>query len=175
MNRLLIVVDFQEDFVTGSLSFPVAKKLESFIVNKIKLYKEAGYEVIFTLDIHDNDYLNSRQAQIVPIEHHIKYTEGFKLYGEVAKLFDGHSVYFKKDRFGSLELAEHLKGRKYDTVEIIGLVTNICVIVNAILVQVALPDSKIIIDASCTASNNGDLYEKSLDVMKGLGIEIINR
>ena len=39
MKRLLIVVDYQNDFVCGSLGFDNAKKLEKGILEKIAEYQ----------------------------------------------------------------------------------------------------------------------------------------
>ena len=50
MNRALIVVDYQNDFVTGSLGFPGAEKLAGPIVERIKEYRKNGDDIIFTVD-----------------------------------------------------------------------------------------------------------------------------
>ena len=42
MKKLLLVVDFQNDFVTGSLGFSGAERLEDVIVQKINEYKNDG-------------------------------------------------------------------------------------------------------------------------------------
>ena len=54
-----------------------------------------------------------------------------------------------------------------------GVVTNICVISNAILAKTAQPETDIIVDESCVASNDAELNQKALDVMESLQIEII--
>ena len=50
MKRLLIVVDYQNDFVCGSLGFDKAKELEKGILEKIAEYQND--EIIYTLDTH---------------------------------------------------------------------------------------------------------------------------
>ena len=45
MKKLLIVVDYQVDFVNGSLGFEKAEKLESGLVQKVKEYEENSKEV----------------------------------------------------------------------------------------------------------------------------------
>ncbi len=54
MKKLLLVVDFQNDFVSGSLGFESASKLEDKIVNKILSYREDGNDVAFTFDTGRN-------------------------------------------------------------------------------------------------------------------------
>ncbi len=111
----------------------------------------------------------------MPVEHCIKGSEGWNLYGKISEFFDDNATVFEKPTFGSLELAEYLKGKDYDSIELIGLVSNICVISNAILAKAALPEAEIIVDASCTASFDSKLNENALDVMEGLQIKVLNR
>ena len=50
MKRLLIVVDYQNDFVAGALGFEKAKTLEPYIASLIEQYKKKGDDVIFTIE-----------------------------------------------------------------------------------------------------------------------------
>ena len=50
MKRALIVVDYQRDFVTGSLGFPGAVALAERIAKKIAAYHKSGDEVLFTME-----------------------------------------------------------------------------------------------------------------------------
>ena len=52
MKRLLIVVDMQNDFITGSLGTREAQQAVEPVVRKVLEYKEKGDEVVFTLDTH---------------------------------------------------------------------------------------------------------------------------
>ena len=52
MKRLLIVVDYQNDFVDGALGFPGAEKLAGPIAAKIEAYRERVDEIVWTLDTH---------------------------------------------------------------------------------------------------------------------------
>ncbi|SHI88705.1 cysteine hydrolase family protein [Desulfosporosinus lacus] len=175
MKKILVVVDYQKDFVSGSLGFEKAISLETRIRHKIKQYKQNGDEVVFTFDTHNDNYLQTQEGKNLPILHCVRNTEGWNLYGKVAELCDKTSKRFEKITFGSLELATYLTNNEYDCVELIGVVSNICVISNAIIAKAALPEAKIIVDASCTASNDESLNQKALDVMQGMQIEIINR
>lgn len=175
MPKLLIVVDYQNDFVSGSLGFEKAVKLETNIVNKIELYRKNNDEVLFTFDTHKSDYLSTQEGRNLPIEHCIIDTHGWELYGDVSSYCTENTKRFLKGGFGSQELADYLKCKEYETIELVGVVTNICVISNAIIAKTALPETKIIVDAACVASNDDSLNEKALDVMQSLQIEIINR
>lgn len=173
--KILIVVDYQKDFVDGSLGFDKAVALEKGICQKIEQYKQHGDDVVFTFDTHYDNYLQTQEGKKLPVPHCIKNTEGWNLFGKIATLCDRTSKRFEKATFGSLELANYLTLKKYDRVELIGLVSNICVIANAILAKAALPEAVITVDASCTASYDESLNDKALDVMQGMQIEIVNR
>lgn len=173
MKKLLIVVDYQNDFVNGSLGFKKAIDLEEPIAKKVLKYKQDNDDIIFTFDTHEKDYLNTQEGKNLPIEHCIKDTEGWNLYGRVNDVFDSSMKAFYKNTFGCLELAEYLKDKEYNSIEIVGIVSNICVISNAILVKSALPETKIIVDKACIASNDDEMNVKVLDIMKGLQIEVI--
>jgi nicotinamidase-related amidase len=76
MKKLLIVVDYQTDFVTGSLGFPAAKKLEPLLVQKIKAYIKEKQDIIFTMDTHQTNYLKTLEGKKLPVKHTIVNTEG---------------------------------------------------------------------------------------------------
>ncbi|WP_446897351.1 cysteine hydrolase family protein [Clostridium sp. LBM24168] len=175
MKKILVVVDYQNDFVNGSLGFDKAVELEDRIVEKIEKYKKNGYEVVFTLDTHDEGYLNTQEGKNLPVKHCIKSTKGWNLYGKVYDLSDDTVKSFEKVTFGSLELADYLRENEFQSVELVGVVSNICVISNAVLAKAALPEAEIIVDTLCTASNDESLNEKALDVMSGMQIKVINR
>lgn len=174
MKKLLIVVDFQVDFVTGALGFPKAKEVEEVIYEKIKLYQKNNDDIIFTFDTHDDNYLNTVEGKKLPIIHCLKGTEGRQLYGKVNELKKS-GVSFEKPTFGSLDLGIYLKDKNYQEIEVCGLVSNICVISNAVIAKSAIPNAVIKVDAKATASFDEDLHEKALDVLEGLHVEVVNR
>jgi len=170
MKKLLIIVDYQNDFVDGSLGFDGAEKLESGIVKKIAEYEND--EVIYTLDTHFDNYTDTFEGKNLPISHCIKGTDGHALYGQLKELLKDKKC-FEKNTFPSLELGKYLESKDYDKIELCGLVSNICVISNAVIAKAACPEAEIIIDSSLTASFDPDLHQKALDVMKGLQITIL--
>lgn len=174
MKKLLIVVDYQNDFVSGVLGFPEAKDIEEAIVQKISEYEEKGDDIIFTLDTHDASYMKTIEGRNLPLPHCLSNTEGHAIYGKVRELSLKHRK-FEKPTFPSLDLANHLKSKSYETVELCGVVSNICVLANAVMVKAALPDSEIIIDSQAIAGPDRDLSEKAMDIMAGLHMRILNR
>lgn len=175
MKKLLVVVDYQKDFVDGSLGFEKAKGLENRIYNKIKKYKENEDYVLFTYDTHYDNYFETREGKHLPIKHCINNTDGHELYGRI-KDFKNYGDHIKKESFSiDSKILNWLDEDLVDSIEIIGIVTNLCVISNAITFQTLFKNKEITIDASCCASFDDNLHEKALDVMQGLQMNIINR
>ena len=175
MKKILIVVDYQNDFVSGSLGFEQAKSLEPAIVQKIKEYRSGGHTVAFTYDTHSQDYLSTQEGSLLPIPHCIRGTQGWQLYGAVAQLLQPGDPVFYKETFGSLDLAQFLHKNQFVKVELVGLVSNICVLSNAVLAKAALPQAQIVVDAACTLAADRSIHEKALDVLAGVQVTVLNR
>ena len=111
MNKLLIVVDYQNDFVNGSLGFAGAQALEEAICEKIQAYQKAGDDVVCTLDTHGEDYSETQEGRKLPIPHCLRNTQGWQLYGKTAELLKDCRK-FEKPVFGSAELFEFLQHHK---------------------------------------------------------------
>ena len=72
MKKLLVVVDYQNDFVDGSLGFKRAKEIESNIVNKILKYKYENQDIVFSLDTHYENYMSTKEGKNLPVPHCLK-------------------------------------------------------------------------------------------------------
>jgi nicotinamidase-related amidase len=175
MQRCLIVVDYQNDFVSGSLGFSGAELLDPLIADKIKKYRAKGDVVVFTFDTHDADYLKTQEGRNLAVPHCIEGTTGHQLYGETAKLMQDGDKQFFKNTFGSADLYGYLKSTPFRRIELVGLVSNICVVSNAVLAKTAQPETPILVDADCTASHDPNLHNAALDVMKGLQIRVTRK
>lgn len=174
MKKLLVVVDYQNDFVDGALGFKGAELLADTIKEKIENYLNNNNDVIFTLDTHNEKYMDTNEGKNLPVIHCVKGSEGWKVNKKVDYLDKAIKV-FEKPTFPSLDLANYLKDSDYEEVELCGLVSNICVISNAVMVKSALPNANIFIDAKATDSFDKVLQDKCFDVLEGLHIKVINR
>ena len=175
MKKLLLVIDFQRDFVDGALGFPGAEALDGPIARKIAQYRSAGDDVAFTLDTHGEDYLSTQEGRRLPIPHCLRGTPGWELYGETGQAHRDEDLIIEKSAFPSLELGDLLREKGYGQVELVGLVSYICVLSNAIMVKAALPEAEILIDAACTGAPDKALHQKGLDLMEALHMTVINR
>lgn len=169
MKRLLVVVDMQRDFIGGSLGTAEAQQIVPAVQAKTEEYQNAGDEVVFTLDTHPENYLETQEGRILPVVHCIKGTSGWELCDELQK-YSGRR--FEKNTFGSKELAEWAASEKFDEIELIGLCTDICVISNALLLKAFLPEAAIKVDASCCAGVTPKSHENALVAMKMCQIHI---
>lgn len=172
-EKLLVIVDYQKDFVDGALGFSGAEKLDSKIEIKIKKYLEENQDIIYTLDTHHEDYLETREGKFLPINHCIKDTQGHEVFGETAKYLDQAKRVFEKDTFGSNELAKFIAKSDYKEIEFVGLVSNICVLSNIILVQNSNKNVEISVDLSATLSNDDVVNNSLKNYLVALGVKVI--
>lgn len=170
MKRLLVVVDMQKDFIDGSLGTKEAQAMVPKAAARAREYVEQGDEVIFTMDTHDEHYLDTQEGKKLPVLHCQKGTEGWELCAELSQI-PGRR--FKKETFGSLECAEYARKGAYEEVELVGLCTDICVISNALLLKAALPQARIWVKADCCAGVTPKSHEIALKAMEMCQIEII--
>jgi len=174
MKKLLIVVDMQNDFITGSLGSPQAERILPNVKAKIEEYKKNGYKIIFTRDTHHNDYLTTQEGKNLPVAHCIAGTHGHLIAGELSA--EGCLV-FDKPTFGSLELAkkvaEYAQGGTLDEIELCGLCTDICVVSNALILKAQLPETKITVDAGCCAGVTEESHKAALLTMKMCQVNVV--
>ena len=159
MKKLLIVVDYQNDFIDGALGFPGAEKLSPIIAGKIKKAREDGADVIFTLDTHGENYLETSEGRHLPVPHCVKGTKGHELREEIKALVEPQDRIIEKPSFGSAELC--------------GLVTDICVVSNAIIAKTALPEANVTVDSAAVASFDKAKHDAALEVMKSVQVNIV--
>jgi len=162
MKKLLIVVDMQNDFVTGALGSPQAQQIVPNVKAKIEEYRRNGDKVIFTRDTHNDDYLATQEGQYLPVIHCVEGTEGHLIVDGLGA--DGCEI-FDKPNFGSLELAEHLAAGGFNEIELCGLCTDICVVSNALILKAGLPEAKITVDARCCAGITSESHNAALLTM----------
>lgn len=184
MKKLLLVVDMQNDFIDGSLGTPEAQAIVPKVCEKIKNWDGL---VWFTKDTHDENYLATQEGRNLPVKHCIAGTPGFAIADPVLEAWMSRpgarypSVYLKHG-FGAKDLMTGDLWRGYmvngldyiNSVELIGLCTDICVISNAVLIKSFFPEIEISVDASCCAGVTPQSHKNALEAMKMLQIEIKN-
>ena len=169
MKKLLIVVDMQKDFIDGSLGTKEAEAVVAEVRRKIEAYEKAGDEVVFTMDTHFDDYLDTQEGRNLPVKHCIKGTDGWRLCEELEG-FAGRR--FEKSAFGSVECGEYAARGEYESVELVGLCTDICVISNAMVIKALSPELAVKVDGSCCAGVTPESHDNALSAMKMCQIQV---
>ena len=168
--KYLIVVDMQNDFIDGALGTPEAVAIVPYVKEKIENFDG---KVLFTRDTHTPNYLNTQEGRNLPVEHCIKDTYGWQIRFELDSLRTTEAI--DKPTFGSSELVHILQKEKdVESMELIGLCTDICVISNAMLIKTAFPEIPITIDAKCCAGVTPQSHKNALDAMKMCQIRVVN-
>jgi len=188
MKKILVVVDMQNDFITGPLGTPEAVSIVDKVVEKIR--GEEWDWIFVTVDTHSPDYLdNTQEGKKLPVEHCISGTDGWRLNSniveELTKHVDIYDEYRRpkivaKDTFGAEELPKTMKNiipfyKSHDyECTFIGVCTDICVISNALLLKAHYPEMRIVVDAACCAGTTPEKHRMALEVMKSCQIDILN-
>lgn len=177
MSKLLMVIDMQNDFITGALGTPEAVKIVPNVVRKIKEYREAGSQIVFTKDTHFKNYLETEEGKNLPVEHCIKGTAGWEICDEIKAVINlDECTVYEKLTFGSSEYAMDLSDGVYEDVEeieLVGLCTDICVISNAMITKTFLTEVKVSVDSKCCAGVTPESHNNALEAMKMCQINII--
>lgn len=173
MEKVLVIVDMQKDFVDGSLGTKEAQAIVPAVKDKIDNFDG---EIIFTMDTHMEDYLSTQEGKKLPVSHCIKGTPGHEIIEELQPYTKKALAIFEKETFGSRKLGSFLKElhkeKEIESIEFIGLCTDICVVSNALLIKAFLPEVPIIVDSNCCAGVTPEKHESALETMRSCQIEI---
>lgn len=183
-NKLLIIVDAQNDFIDGSLKNEDAINTIPNMVNYINNFEGP---IICTFDTHDKNYLNTFEGKRLPIEHCILKTYGWQLNKDINNAVQKNTNFksiddllnfttILKDTFGSSQLGSiigFIKNKlKIDEIIFMGFCTDICVINNVLITRTNFPDMKITVLKNCCAGTSKEAHEAALTVMKNCQIDI---
>lgn len=181
MIDMLIVVDMQRDFVSGALGSEEARAIVPSVAARIRRAKEEGTQVVFTLDTHTEDYMETREGRFLPVAHCIQGSAGWALEPDVAKECARGMISFEKPTFGSTALMHHVAaiagqkgciGGKGLTVELCGVCTDICVVSNAMLIKATLPEADLIVDSALCAGVTPAKHAAALETMRSCQIDV---
>lgn len=181
MNKYLVVIDMQNDFIDGALGTPEAQAIVANVKQKIEDAKALGYKIVFTRDTHLENYLNTMEGKNLPVKHCIRDTEGWEISSELNT--DGCYAVIDKPNFGYIDWKRYLDDwfeddrevwvEGPDSIEIVGLCTDICVVSNALILKTIYPEIDIIVDANCCAGVTPETHQAALTTMKMCQIKVI--
>ena len=173
-SKVLVVIDMQNDFITGSLG---NRECVEAVSEVCKTIERGSYDFIYvTMDTHGEDYLGTQEGVNLPVEHCILGTEGWQLVPEVQKaLGPKRFKAFVKGTFGSIDLAEAIaQGCSPDAeVDFVGVCTDICVISNAMVVKARNPEMRLSVIAKACAGTSKENHEAALTAMRSCQIRVV--
>ena len=184
MDKILIVVDMQNDFIDGALGTPEAQDIVPEVWEKIKNWDSP--HILYTMDTHIREfYVGSVEGEKVP-PHCEMGSEGWKINSYIWNALiefgleraGNHIEKIEKDTFTGFEIPLcidfDIAPENPFKIEIVGLCTDICVISNALFLRSAYPMAKIVVDAACCAGTTKENHIAALNVMKANCIEVKN-
>lgn len=166
MNDLILIIDMQNDFIDGSLG---TKEAQS-IVPRVQKKLATASAIMFTQDTHGQDYLASQEGNNLPVKHCIKPEKGWEIC-DALKPYVMKSNVFEKPTFGCTKLIQAVE--PYDSITLVGLCTDICIISNALLLKAFYPEKTIIVDSKCCAGVTPESHENALKAMRSCQITIV--
>ena len=169
MKKTIIVVDMQNDFVTGSLGTKEACKTVPVIEKLLK--ENQGNQIIFTQDTHHEDYLSTSEGKMLPVEHCMKGTMGWEIIPEL-KEWTHQAIMVKKPTFGSLKLPQLISQNQPEQIILVGVCSDICVISNALILKAYFPETPIIVYENACAGVTPDKHQAAIETMKSCQIDV---
>ena len=169
MKKTIIVVDMQNDFVTGSLGTKEACKTVPVIEKLLKENQEN--QIIFTQDTHHEDYLSTNEGKMLPVEHCMKGTKGWEIIPEL-KEWTHQAIMVEKPSFGSLKLPQLISQYQPEQIILVGVCSDICVISNALILKAYFPETPIIVYENACAGVTPDKHQAAIETMKSCQIDV---
>lgn len=176
-KKALVVIDMQNDFISGVLGSEAAEATVPVIAEKIEGFNRSGFPVIATRDIHPKSYLDDIEGRRVP-SHCLRGDIG----SEITSAFSDYhftAIIDKNNFMASPEEQQKIKKAIYealggdpDEIEVCGLCADICVVSNALMLRMLFPDSEIRVDRRATAGTTAENTESAFNVMRSCLIDI---
>ncbi|MCX2683321.1 cysteine hydrolase family protein [Campylobacter sp. MIT 21-1685] len=173
MKKAFVLVDYQNDFIDGSLGFQKAKLIKENILEKLSSLDFQTTHLFITFDTHDERYFESREGKHLYTLHCQKNTQGWQMPNEFEPFLQKATKIFYKNTFGSLELANFLQDFEYEEIEFCGLISHICVFHTLILAFNALPKTKFILHKNLTTSFDESLQNSAFALLASYGVELL--
>lgn len=169
---ILVIIDMQNDFISGSLGSDMAQNI---VDNVVDYATNFNGKIIFTRDTHQTDYLQTQEGKNLPVEHCIQGSNGWEICDKLKDL-SNNNIILDKPTFGSINLPDTIKelsdNKEVTNIKLVGLCTDICVIANAMLLKAYFLDAKISVIEKCCAGVTPDSHNNAINAMKMCQIEI---
>lgn len=181
VKKVLVVVDYQVDFVDGAFGTnDLAISIEDAVYNRVQEYLDRDDIVVYTMDTHpEENYALTREGSWIGA-HCVPGTEGWEVYGKVRDILTPeNAIMVKKGTFGSKYLPDVLNAIKdqgvvLESIELAGVSASGCVFHNAVILYNMFPECEIILDKATTAARDEESTEAALAQLEGWHM-VVNR
>lgn len=176
MSKVLVVVDAQNDFITGALANPAAVEALPQVKKLVEQARANFDEIIFTMDTHEKNYLETHEGKLLPIPHCLGGSWGWKLADGLRRedlIYDKERVILKW-QFGAEpgDFFARIDG-DVEQIDICGFVSSICVVSNALILRALYPEADITFHAYASAGLTPEDHEAACKVMECCQIKVI--
>ena len=173
--KALVVVDMQNDFITGKLGSKEAQELLPKVVEFVKNFDGC---ICYTKDVHCKT--NSDLKEIEKFGFHcMLQSQGFDIPEELQTVLKDKNAkcYYKNTfmpafEFDKQDLLTDLCGQRASEIYVIGVTTDICVLNTALWIRNGLDRRNVVVLKDLCAGTSKDLHEKALDVMQSNIIDV---
>lgn len=172
MKRVLVVVDVQNDFITGALANSAAEKALPAVRKLVDAARANGDEIVFTMDTHNKDYLRTHEGKILPIPHCIGGSWGWQLAVGLHTISVKENIILKQQFGLNQQDFKRVIGDNVEQIDICGFVSSICVVSNALILRALYPEADIIFHAYASAGLTPEDHEAACKVMECCQIEV---
>lgn len=174
-NDYLVVIDMQKDFVDGALGTPEAQAIVEGVAARARDFEGT---VVFTRDTHEPNYLETQEGRNLPVTHCVRDTPGWQLVPELEEVRRTRdAMVFDKPTFCSVALvwwlAQQNDEKPIDSIEVIGLCTDICVVSNALLIKAHFPEIPVRCEAALCAGVTPAAHDAALSTMRSCQVEVL--
>lgn len=182
MKKITVVIDMQNDFLTGALANPDAVNIIPSVLEQIK---SADY-VMYTRDTHGSNYMETQEGKNLPVLHCVYETRGWQIVDELYPmnldcLANDKWWIVNKPTFGYVDIWKYgvfsnlinANGQENLEVTFCGTCTDICVVSNAMIVKSLYPEMVVNVKADACAGLTPEKHQAALDVMSSCQINII--
>lgn len=171
-EKVLIVVDMQEDFVSGSLGTKEAQAIVPRVAEKPPILMERSFSPSIPMGLITSN-AGRQDPSCAALHQRNGWSSPCAGTGESGGTAWRGKV--EKEAFGSLALAGKLEKVRdtIESVELVGLCTDICVVSNALIIKAALPEVPVLVDSHCCAGVTPHSHGAALETMRSSQVKIL--
>lgn len=170
---MLVAIDMQNDTFDplGSNYGEWSEKIKNGITERIQKSISDNESILYTKNLYPEFEHDKRSTESIRFDETI--------YPDFFTLLEDYGDEYTKTFYGippgeSKEIQEKYEEEVVtnQTIEFIGVETNICILANIMVIQNIFPEANITVNKNLVGSSNKDLHDKTLEVLKNMNVII---